>query len=508
LTTLPVLVQELTRSPDPSAPASPVTDGTESAGDASVAADQVAVLTGFWSRLVVAARTCWVELRSSPGVTLLCLALAGGFAVIATQVDWSGWLAEAVKILVPLATALAPALAYLSRALTGISKARKARESELHHAEDALKRARAREEQATRAVARHQEQLDLLRDRGAQLQTLVQSAAVEYRRGLGLMSRLRKDFEQLTLLIGARPDGPAEGAPAPLREAARTLANAENDIERIVLYIDDLDRCSPDQVVKVLQAIHLLLAFRLFVVVLGVDSRWLEASLKSHYDTLLEKPADYLEKIIQVPFLLRPMTSDGFAAMMAELSRPPSPPGPPAQRSGVGESGPGTVIGATVEASPTPPSPPGRRSAPLAAPPPGRALALTQPELDMLASLGEVVPSPRAGKRLLNIYRMLRVSADSGDAPLDSDTSEFTAVILLLGLLVSCPDESAEVFTSLAAASSGTFWEAVAAAGHTTVLARLAPLQDLAESIDLDTVQRWVPRVRRFSYRVASGAAS
>jgi hypothetical protein len=145
------------------------------------------------------------------------------------------------------------------------------------------------------------------------------------------MSRLRKDFEQLTLLIGARPDGPAEGAPTPLREAARTLANAEHDIERIVLYIDDLDRCSPDQVVKVLQAIHLLLAFRLFVVVLGVDSRWLEDSFKSHYDTLLEKPADYLEKIIQVPFLLRPMTSDGFAAMMAELSRPPSsaPPSRP-----------------------------------------------------------------------------------------------------------------------------------------------------------------------------------
>ena len=117
------------------------------------------------------------------------------------------------------------------------------------------------------------------------------------------------------------------------------------------------------------------------------------------------------------------------------------------------------------------------------------------------------MPSLRAGKRLLNLYRMLRVSADHGDAPLDSDTSEFTTVILLLGLLVSCPDESAAAFTSLETATSGTFWEVLTADDHTAVLARLEPLQDMAESIDLDTVQRWVPRVRRFSYRVANGAA-
>jgi len=36
---------------------------------------------------------------------------------------------------------------------------------------------------------------------------------------------------------------------------------------RIVLYIDDLDRCPPDSVADVLQAIHMLLFFPLFVVV-------------------------------------------------------------------------------------------------------------------------------------------------------------------------------------------------------------------------------------------------
>lgn len=47
--------------------------------------------------------------------------------------------------------------------------------------------------------------------------------------------------------------------------------------ERIILYIDDLDRCPPEKVVEVLQAIHLLLCFPLFVVVVAVDARWVSA---------------------------------------------------------------------------------------------------------------------------------------------------------------------------------------------------------------------------------------
>ena len=52
-------------------------------------------------------------------------------------------------------------------------------------------------------------------------------------------------------------------------------------VDRIILYIDDLDRCPEANVVEVLQAVHLLLAFPLFVVVVGVDSRWLLHSLQS-----------------------------------------------------------------------------------------------------------------------------------------------------------------------------------------------------------------------------------
>jgi len=52
----------------------------------------------------------------------------------------------------------------------------------------------------------------------------------------------------------------------------------ELPFKRIVLYIDDGDRCPPDKVVEVLQAVHMLLAFRLFV---AVDVRWVATSLES-----------------------------------------------------------------------------------------------------------------------------------------------------------------------------------------------------------------------------------
>ena len=63
-------------------------------------------------------------------------------------------------------------------------------------------------------------------------------------------------------------------------------------INRIVLYIDDLDRCPPDKVVEVLQAVHLLLSFPAFVVVVAVDARWVSQSLRIGYKDLFGDNTD------------------------------------------------------------------------------------------------------------------------------------------------------------------------------------------------------------------------
>lgn len=119
----------------------------------------------------------------------------------------------------------------------------------------------------------------------------------DYKQHLGLISLIRNDLEKLNEYL------------------KQPVEDAEHKIDRIVLYIDDLDRCSEDKVMDVLEAIHLLLAFDLFVVIVGVDTRWIKKSLdvkrnleKENKDIATSK--EYLEKIFQIPFHLQNMEED------------------------------------------------------------------------------------------------------------------------------------------------------------------------------------------------------
>src|ERR1043165_1048765 len=75
----------------------------------------------------------------------------------------------------------------------------------------------------------------------------------------------------------------------------------------------------------------MLLGYPLFVVVVGVDPRWLLHSLSSTYgafqnsdnvdtpDVWRTTPQNYLEKIFQIPFSLRPMTDTGYSRLVSKL---------------------------------------------------------------------------------------------------------------------------------------------------------------------------------------------
>lgn len=81
---------------------------------------------------------------------------------------------------------------------------------------------------------------------------------------------------------------------------------------RLVIFIDDLDRCLPDKAVEVLEAVKLFLDVPGFVFVLGVDRDVIEEGIRiryAGYETKLDGSL-YLEKIIQIPFRLPPISSD------------------------------------------------------------------------------------------------------------------------------------------------------------------------------------------------------
>jgi len=89
--------------------------------------------------------------------------------------------------------------------------------------------------------------------------------------------------------------------------------------QKLVVFVDDLDRCLPEKAIDVLEAIKLFLDAPGCVFVLGLDQEVVARGIKVKYrDFAVEEGADgepqipidgaaYLEKIIQLPFLLPPI---------------------------------------------------------------------------------------------------------------------------------------------------------------------------------------------------------
>ncbi len=80
---------------------------------------------------------------------------------------------------------------------------------------------------------------------------------------------------------------------------------SETKIAKIIVLIDDLDRCSPDTVIGTLEAIKLFLFTKNTAFVIGADERLIKYSVKRRFPEVpgdnMEVGRDYLEKLIQFP---------------------------------------------------------------------------------------------------------------------------------------------------------------------------------------------------------------
>lgn len=82
---------------------------------------------------------------------------------------------------------------------------------------------------------------------------------------------------------------------------------------KLVIFIDDLDRCLPEKAIQVLEGIKLFLGVPGTVFVLGVDVTALVRAIEMHYAGTVPSAMSggrYLEKIVQFPFHLPSMRSD------------------------------------------------------------------------------------------------------------------------------------------------------------------------------------------------------
>ncbi|HEX8674377.1 MAG TPA: P-loop NTPase fold protein, partial [Longimicrobium sp.] len=256
-------------------------------------------------------------------------------------------------------------LAVVRRWRMEVENAKRRVDSTLVQEYDRLREAESRRGELQLAAEAARQGLEEARHRLAKAEARLRSASLaeeltrfvgerfgsgEYRSQLSTLARVREDFERLSELIEEenwRLTPPLQGEDISRRGLRKfeTLEEEAGDrgarVNRIVLYIDDLDRCPPAKVVEVLQAVHLLLAFPLFVVVVGVDARWVVRSVETRYrellragqgaeervtegDDLLARVGtatahDYLEKIFQIPFWLRSMTDRACQSMVRGL---------------------------------------------------------------------------------------------------------------------------------------------------------------------------------------------
>lgn len=113
------------------------------------------------------------------------------------------------------------------------------------------------------------------------------------------------------------------------RDLKRVFASLPLD-EGLVIFIDDLDRCSPSKVAAVLEAVNLFLAgdFPKCCFVLGMDTEMVAAALQvAHKDLTANLPGDertplgwrFMDKFVQLPFVIPPLANERYQRLMMQI---------------------------------------------------------------------------------------------------------------------------------------------------------------------------------------------
>lgn len=365
----------------------------------------------------------------------------------------------------------------------------------------------------------------------------------DYRKYLGVLALIRQDFEQMSRFIEAENR----------RLTTFQTIDEEEDsnevrINRIVLYIDDLDRCPTDKVIQVLQAVHLLLAFPLFVVVIAVDARWISGALHEQYgelfsggddrepqndssvdERIVATPLDYLEKIFQIPFWLSPMDLAARRQMIEGLltTNLIQDGNEPSDQKSASQDTTSNSANITIEEDAKQADALGKVESIIAAnvlttdlnP---DTLTIQPAELAFMNELSPLLGrSPRALKRFINIYRLIKAGISDADQarfdPSTGEKAEFKIAMFLLAIVTNTPDFSQTFFSSLyqlvhesktKKTLRSSDWESLLNHSENlkypeTGYIKVFLQSDTAASIRAINVQRllwWMRRVSRFSF--------
>jgi hypothetical protein len=290
-------------------------------------------------------------------------------------------------------------------------------------------------------------------------------------------------FEGASDQLQQHLEGTSKELNAVLEQLREAQSSPPPKFSRIILYIDDLDRCPKEIVVAVLQAVHLLLSFPLFIVVVAVDARWVSRALREQFPKLLSETGmfadgangnaavgagasshDYLEKIFQIPYWVRPIEA-GIArryvmSIAAEDMRAPIESGDGSQRRE--PAGPGEPIETTQapqQAAPITRQSDGQSDKTQRASTEEReelatSLTLTDWEVQTLELFASFVGStPRRLIRFVNVYRLIKTSLPVAMRDQlvgeHGESEDYRALICQLSIVTGAPHVAAPYFSVL-----------------------------------------------------------
>jgi len=251
-----------------------------------------------------------------------------------------------------------------------------------------------------------------------------------YRKHQGIVATIRDDFDTLSRLF----EGYSEEA-----KINGKLEEGDRPLERIVLYIDDLDRCDEARVLEVLEAVHLIMAFNLFVVVVGIDPSRVKSALAAQLQgkgILIDQglPSRYLEKIFQVPFHLDRPTDQAVKYMITKLLTP---------RTKVGGTQPILLEGNREEdvieqiLQDLPENSLGRSLPPELSSLLINKLQIKDEEVRRVSDFSILIGSnPRSVKRFVNILRIVRAHGGKDYVEYVSDSVHSDTIMFLLALSI------------------------------------------------------------------------
>jgi hypothetical protein len=135
-----------------------------------------------------------------------------------------------------------------------------------------------------------------------------------YKDKVGFIGSFDKDFSRIVSLI--------------------TRPRLGRKATKLVIFIDDLDRCEAPKAADIIEGINLFLDAKGCVFLLGMDTVAVTASIENKYNDLFQKIRDenvdtaspgrlFLEKIIQVPFQVPPSTDEGMGRFVKSLTKSP-----------------------------------------------------------------------------------------------------------------------------------------------------------------------------------------